>query len=276
MTSTPLVSVCIPTYRGEAHIRAAITSVLAQTLDDFELIVVDDNSPDNTAALVSSFVDPRIRFLRNPANLGPEGNWNRCLHEAHGKYFKLLPHDDLLHPDCLRRQVEILEADSESSLALVFCARQVINAAGRQQTTRGFPHRRSGRIAANEVIRACLRRGTNLLGEPGGVLMRRELASRVGPFNAAFPYVIDLEYWFRLLLHGDAWYIDETLASFRVSRSQWSVVIGRGQSKDFSRFIDHVASAPEYKVAPTDTVLGHGMARFNQLLRLLYYRFVLK
>lgn len=276
MTSGPLVSVCIPAYRGESHIAETIRSVLAQTCSDFELVVVDDNSPDGTAWVVECFADPRIRFLRNPAKLGPEGNWNRCLAEARGKYFKLLPHDDLLHPDCLRRQVDVLEADTAQELALVFSARTMINAASVPQTVRGCPGHRSGRIASARLVRQCVRRGTNLIGEPGCVLMRRALAERNGPFSAEYTYVTDLEYWFRLLLHGDAWYLDDALASFRISRGQWSVAIGRGQSGDFSRFVARASGRPEYGISGIDLAIGHAAARINNVLRLLFYRFVLE
>ncbi|MCK7579239.1 MAG: AAC(3) family N-acetyltransferase [Chromatiales bacterium] len=88
-TNAPLISVCIPTYRGAAHLPAAIDSVLEQTLSDFELVIIDDNSPDQTAEIVSAYSDSRIRYLRKSVNLGPEGNWNRCLAEARGTYFKL-------------------------------------------------------------------------------------------------------------------------------------------------------------------------------------------
>ncbi len=274
-TSSPLVSVCIPAYLAEADIAEAIRSVLAQTLDDFELVIVDNHSPDRTASIVEAFTDPRIRFFRNATNIGPEGNWNRCLAEARGRYFKLLPHDDLLHPDCLRRQVEVLESDAEQSIALVFSARTIINAAGKAQTTRRYPGRRSGRIAGMQVIRQCMRYGTHLLGEPGVVLMRRALAARVGTFNRENFFVIDLDYWYRLLLHGDAWYLDDALASFRVSRTQWSVAIGSRQSREFSRFIKHVSARPEYRLGMLDAVRGHGMAKVNNILRLLFYRFVL-
>ena len=67
MSAAPAVSVCIPAYRGAAHIGEAIESVLAQTLADFELVVVDDASPDDTAAVVARYRDARIRFLRNVA-----------------------------------------------------------------------------------------------------------------------------------------------------------------------------------------------------------------
>ena len=87
--ASPLLTIAIPTYRGAQVIGDTIRSVLSQTLSDFELIVVDDNSPDATEAVVLAFDDPRIRYLKNPANLGPEGNWNRCLAEARGRYFKI-------------------------------------------------------------------------------------------------------------------------------------------------------------------------------------------
>src|SRR5437667_3511518 len=91
LSAVPAVSVCIPAYRGAAHIGEAIESVLAQSFADFELVVVDDASRDDTAAVVARYRDPRIRFLRNERNAGVQANWNRCLELARGRYFKPLP-----------------------------------------------------------------------------------------------------------------------------------------------------------------------------------------
>lgn len=88
----PCVSICVPTYRGAAYLANTIESVLAQTFTDFELVIIGDNSPDETRSVVARYSDPRIRYLKNQHNLGPEGNWNRCLQEARGRYFKLIPH----------------------------------------------------------------------------------------------------------------------------------------------------------------------------------------
>ncbi|WP_157817738.1 glycosyltransferase family 2 protein [Candidatus Thiodictyon syntrophicum] len=272
----PLVSVAIPTYRGAAHLAAAIDSVLAQSLADFELIVIDDHSPDETAQVLAGYSDPRLICLRNPVNLGPAGNWNRCLNEARGQYFKLLPHDDVLAPQCLERQVAVLEADPDERLALAFSARDVLGPDGRRLTRRGYPGGREGRIAAAAVMSSCIRRGTNLLGEPGAVLMRRALTARIGAFDATYPYVIDLDYWFRLLAHGDAWYCPQPLAGFRVSAQQWSVAIGRSQSKEFLAFISRVG--PRLSSAPgfADRMAAHVMASLNNLLRLAFYRLYLR
>ncbi|TLY52775.1 MAG: glycosyltransferase family 2 protein [Gammaproteobacteria bacterium] len=142
----PAISVCIPTYRGAAHLREAIDSVLTQTFADFELVVIDDNSPDDTEAIVRGYHDSRIRYLRNATNLGPEGNWNRCRDEARGTYFKLMPQDDLLAPDCLARQLAVFEQDTEHRIAMAFGARDVIDAGGRKILRRATFGERAQRL----------------------------------------------------------------------------------------------------------------------------------
>jgi len=264
-----LVSVCIPTYQGAAFLRQAIDSVLGQSLQDFELLVIDDASTDGTDALLRQYSDPRLRYLRNPRNLGPEGNWNRCLDEAQGDYIKLLPQDDVLAPDCLARQAAILQSDQDSQLALVFSARSVIDSNDRVLLRRSL-RSTDGRLDAQRLRRQCLRRGTNLVGEPGAVMFRRSLSRRVGPFNGEIGYVIDLDYWFRLLAHGDAYFMAAPLASFRVSSGSWSVAIGQRQGREFRRFL-HKAGAQGI-----DLAAGTVMAGVNNLLRMLFYRFSLK
>ena len=273
---SPVVSVCVPTYRGAQFIGKAIESVLSQTFRDFELIIVDDNSADETASIIGRYDDARIRFFRNPRNLGPEGNWNRCLDEATGRYFKLLPQDDVLAPECLARQVAVLLSDLDQRIALVFCARNIVDAEDRVVMVRRYPGERTGTIAGRDLIRRCLRRGTNLVGEPGGVLFRLALARKVGKFSAEFPYVIDLGYWVRLLLQGDAHYLSEPLVSFRVSSSSWSVAIGKRQSRDFTQFMVDVAQKPGCEASLADVLAGKIMARVNTYLRLIVYHLVLK
>ena len=272
----PRVSVCIPTFRGEATLDAAIQSVLDQSYADFELIVVDDNSPDETAATVARFSDPRMSYHRNPTNLGPEGNWNRCLALARGTYVKLLPHDDVLRPECLARQVAVLEADHDERIALVFSARDVLAPDGTRLLRRGYLRGREGRLDAAEVASACVRRGTNLIGEPGAVLFRRSLAERVGKFDATNPYVIDLDYWVRLLAHGDAWYCAQALAGFRVSAGQWSVRIGSGQSRDFRSFVKRLTGRGLLNATPLDLALGSMTPTLNTWARLAFYRIYLR
>jgi glycosyltransferase involved in cell wall biosynthesis len=271
----PLISVCIPTYRGAAHLPAAIDSVLEQTLSDFELVIIDDNSPDQTAEIVSAYSDSRIRYLRNSVNLGPEGNWNRCLAEARGTYFKLLPQDDLLYPQSLARQAAVLDADTDSHIALVFGARDIVDCAGRIITRRGYPHGRNGALAAHELIRRCVRHGTNLIGEPGGVLFRKATADSVGYFDGSIPYVIDLDYWVRLLSYGEGYYLSDPVSAFRVASSSWSVAIGNSQSTEYSRFIAKVQGISGIEITLLDSLVGKLLAHVNNILRLIFYKLFL-
>ena len=275
MSAAPAVSIGIPTYRGAAHIAETIESVLAQTFADFELLIVDDVSPDETAEVVARYRDPRLQFVRNERTVGVEENWNRCLRLARGRYFKLLPHDDLSAPECLAREVEVLDADPVERLALVFCARRIIDEHSRALLTRRYPHP-GGVIPARSAARSCIRHGANLLGEPGGLLFRTALARRVGGFDASLRIVTDLDYWFRLLLHGDAYYLPENLVSFRVSRGAWSVAIGTAQGAEFRAFIAKVGANPAHGLSALDRACGRLMAQANTLAKLAFYRFVLR
>jgi len=275
LSAAPTVSVCIPTYRGAAHIAETIESALAQTFADFELVIVDDASPDETGQIVARYRDPRLRYVREQ-NAGVEENWNRCLRLARGRYFKLLPHDDLIAPDCLARQVAVLEADPEERLALVFCARRIIDGRSRALMTRRYSRRRRGVIAGREAVRNCIRSGANLLGEPGGVLFRTALARRVGAFDARLRLVTDLDYWVRLLVHGDAFYLPERLVSFRVSRGAWSVAIGATQAAEFLAFIEKVRAEPAFGLSALDLARGRLLARLNTVAKLFFYRLVLR
>jgi len=110
-TPARAVSVCLPTYNGAEYIEAALRSILHQTYQDFELLVVDDGSTDATLDIVRSFSDPRIRVHRNPERLGIPANWNRCLELAGGAFVCLFHQDDAMLPENLERKVQVLSAD---------------------------------------------------------------------------------------------------------------------------------------------------------------------
>ena len=109
----PLVSIGLPVFDGEAYLEEAIRSVLAQTLGDLELVISDNASTDRTAEICRDWAatDRRVRYLRNPENLGAAPNYNRTFAESRGRYFKWLAHDDRLLPGYLAATVAVLEAD---------------------------------------------------------------------------------------------------------------------------------------------------------------------
>jgi len=268
---TPLVSICLPVFNGEPHVREAVASVLAQTYGNLEILVFDDASTDAGMAALQAFQDPRIVIRRNERNLGPEANWNMAMAAAMGKYIKLFHQDDLLAPDCLALQVKALEERSEAVLAI--CSRTILRANGSPLMSRVIPWP-DGAINGLELVEASIKAGTNLIGEPSAVLFRREAAEKAGGFDGSIPYLIDMDYWVRLLAFGDAVGTRRPLASFRLSPRQWSAAIGRQQSRQFMAFLDRLRSAQRYPISPLLRIRGRMMARLNGLLRTLIYRFL--
>lgn len=272
-TKHPRVSVGIPAYNGERFIGAAVDSVLAQTWADFELYVIDDASTDGTLGRVRRYSDARLRILSNETNLGQEGNWNRVLREARGEFIKLLPQDDVLHPDCLRKQVELFDNPANSSVVLACCSRNIIDANGRILIKRSFRNRR-GRIQGLQAVRESIRSGTNLIGEPGAVLMKSDILHRAGLFDATNFYVIDLDLWARILLYGDLFVLPEPLCSFRVASGSASIRVMSTQSKDFVAFTSRLDRSGRYGFSPMDRRLATINAFKYKILRKVLYRFV--
>ena len=255
MASEPLISVCIPAYNNEAFITATLESVLGQTLRHFEIIITDDHSTDNTVLAIKRFSDPRIRLVQNETNLGLGGNWNKALSCARGIYIKLLCADDLIYPDCLRRQLEALEDPSHSGAVLAVCNTDLINA-NSQVIYRRRLRCRPGLVNGRQLIRRCVRWGTNLVGEPAAGLFRREVLSRAGLFDSDNPYLIDLAFWAGLLKHGDAFADESRLAAFRISAGAMSTKLGRQQAASFRRFIGDMRADPFHRASTADAALG--------------------
>lgn len=267
--NVPLVSVCMPVYRSERFVAEAIHSVLSQSFTDFELIVVDDASPDATHEIASSIQDPRLRVYRNEQNLGPEGNWNRCMGMARGQYIKVLPGDDTLYPVCLEDQVGVLEDVLNQDVVLTYCARDIVDGGGRRVMRAKFPGH--GLINAASLVRRTIRYGGNIIGEPGAVLFRADAAAKAGKFDASLGFVTDLDYWVRLLKFGNAYAISDVLCTFRISGENWSIALGENRCSQYLEFLDKLAVL-DTRLSTFDLQIGRLMARVNEKLRRLVYR----
>jgi glycosyltransferase involved in cell wall biosynthesis len=120
MTHAPRISVLLTAYNREAYIAAAIESVLAQSVADFELIICDDQSSDGTVGIVHEYArrDDRIRVSINDRNLGDYGNRRRVAELARGEFLKYHDSDDVMYPHCLKAMVEPLAAEPRAAFAL--------------------------------------------------------------------------------------------------------------------------------------------------------------
>ena len=266
---TPAVSVCIPAYNSAAHIGRTIESVLSQTFTDTELLVVDDHSIDGTPQVVAGYDDPRLQLIVNDANVGAVANWNRVVGLAKAPLVKLVCGDDVLYPNCLERQVAALE--EEPRAAFVTARRDVIDSDDRVlMRGRGLTGMEQF-VEPDHAKRMAARAGTNPFGEPFCVLMRRDAMEHAGAFRDR-GYVIDLDYWLRLLDFGGLVAIPESLGAFRGVGTSWSRRIGRDQSAQTISLLRELRATDPSSVSSGDLRRGVVAARTQMLARLVLYR----
>lgn len=217
--SKPAVSILIPTYNYARYLPEAIESVLAQDFTDFELIVADDCSTDNTEAVCREYErkDSRIRFVRHEKNLGMVENWNWCLQQAGGRYIKyMLADDKFLRPYALGQLVESIE--KSLGISLVTSARALMDTHSKITGVWNPLGLRNHVFQGGKMIRKSLARVVNFVGEPTAVLFRREDVEK--GFDVSFRQLVDLEMWLHLLQQGDLAYISEPLCCFRKHSQQ--------------------------------------------------------
>ena len=120
----PRLTLGLPVYNGERYLAEAIDALLAQTFTDFELVVCDNASTDSTVEIAQAYadVDPRVRVLRQPRNLGSAANHNTVVRLARGEYFKWVSHDDLYAPGLLQACIDVLDSRPDVVLAHAWTA----------------------------------------------------------------------------------------------------------------------------------------------------------
>jgi glycosyltransferase involved in cell wall biosynthesis len=219
--SAPLVSVCIPTFNMGAFVGQAVDSVLAQTVQDFEIVICDNCSSDDTRKVLSKYGDARVRYVLNETNLGMYGNFNRTLAHARGRFIKFLCADDRLEPTYLERALALFAR--HPSMGIVTSLHTVVDEGGRV-IARHSPWRRRGpefRTGAQMLWRAPWEH--NEAGTPSHVMLRREVFQTVGTFDQTFETVNDWEMWLRVFAAYDAGFLRDYLVVIRHHLGQGSM-----------------------------------------------------
>ena len=249
----PRITVCIPTYNYGRFVGAAIASVLDQSLQDFEILVSDNASTDETADVVAQWAgrDGRVRYRRNDHNLGMVANWNCCLAAAGGEYVKFLCADDLLEPGALELLSGLL--DRHPGVVLASGARLLVTEDGGPGRVLAY----SGReqlLPGSRVIRRCIARG-NRVGEPSAVIFRR--VALAGGFDERYPQVADFQMWLRLLECGDFAFTPQVVCRFRQHAEQET----KKNLKARQGFADELRLCRAYAGKVPATALWEGLAR---------------
>ena len=251
---TPTASVIMPVYQVEAHVGEAVASVLAQTLADFELIVVDDGGSDGSMAVVRGFADPRIRIVTQ-ANRGLAGARNSGIALARGRVIALLDSDDRWLPEKLA--LHLIHLDANPDVGVSFCPSRFIDQAGRAMRLRQRPQ--LDHITPEVIF--C----RNPVGNGSAPVIRRSAldtiafpmpgeTGRTCWFDESLRQSEDIECWLRLALIGGVKFagISPALTEYRVSGGGLSAQVVR-QYQTWQQVVERMQRyAPDFVAAHVD------------------------
>lgn len=222
----PLVSICIPVYNGEKYLKQCLDSCLDQTYSNYEIVICDDGSKDNSAKIIEEYTakHKNIHFTSNEKNKGLVENWNTCMKNAEGEWIKFMFQDDYMDRTCLRKFVSQIEP----SIQLIVCARNFILPEKASADVAEYYNNRVRTLENTFVTKSnyfspqiiskiaieniCL----NFIGEPSLTFFRKSITNELGFFNPLFKQICDLEYVLRIASKHGLKYVSEKLCAFRI------------------------------------------------------------
>lgn len=204
----PTVSVVIPTYNRAHVLPRALDSVLAQTYRDFEVLVVDDGSTDETADVLAHYGDrdERVRYLVQPQNTGVSAARNRGIREARGSLVAFLDSDDAWFPEKLERQVGRFRQSSDD-VGLVYCGVETVYDKEIDDEGWVFQPGHRGDVFEDLLLE-------NVIHTGSGVVIRRSVTDAAGFFDEGIPASEDYEYWIRIAQHYAFDFVAEPLLRY--------------------------------------------------------------
>jgi glycosyltransferase involved in cell wall biosynthesis len=209
----PLVTFVVPCYKLAHLLPECVNSILAQTYGNFEILIMDNCSPDNTPEIARSFCDPRVKHIRNETNIGHLRNFNKGVSMARGKYVWLLSADDSLRdPQALERFVAVMERNPR--VGYVFCRAFAVQGStdagvapwtdcGSQDQVWDGPTFLKRLVGYNCIVMSAL-------------MVRKECYEKVSLFALDLPHATDWYLWCMFALHYDVAYVAEPMATFRM------------------------------------------------------------
>lgn len=272
----PLVSVCIPAYNNAGYIKDTIMSILKQTYQNIELIVVDDHSTDNTVEVLESINDERLKIYRNEHNLGMVGNWNRCLELATGEYVKLICADDMIARDAIEKEAKAMK--KHPTVNLVESDTRLVDINGKK-TGQFRRYHKSGVVDGKKLAKISLMI-QDFYGAPVNNLIRRSALEKTGGFDTSFTYILDFDMWLRLSCTGDVYIIHEQLNSFRIRNdSNTGVLIGEKRdvyNAEHRKLLEKHAKAGVVKMTTLDIKISMMIRKMRNVAIGIYLKIFAK
>lgn len=243
--SSPLVSAVIATWNYERYIEECVSSLLRQTLEDFELIVVDDGSTDATAEIVARFQDPRIRYEPR-SHQGVASAVNHGLDLARGRYVARMDADDVAHPERFARQVAFLEAHED--VGIVGSNYMGIDANGRGNGAWSNYEENDLQIRWSLIF-------SNPFAQPTVMLRRAVLEKHGLRYDETFRAAIDQELWTRLLAVTKAANLPQYLLAYRRHAAQITEVRNEEQSANHGKVVERTLRSFGFRASAIAEIL---------------------
>lgn len=197
-----LISIVLPVYNGSKYLRESIDSVIAQTYKNWELLIMDDCSTDQSPAIAQEYAkkDNRIHYYRNEKNLRLPGNLNRGFSLSTGNYLTWTSDDNRFRPQAFEKMLKALRDNNRAQFAFASC--RIIDAIGKEiEYIMVGPHSKT-RVVGSNPVGACF-------------LYTRKIYEEVGDYDPAFTLVEDFDYWQRIFMRYETIAIEEILYDYR-------------------------------------------------------------
>jgi glycosyltransferase involved in cell wall biosynthesis len=241
----PTVSICIPTYNRPEFLLQALRSCFSQTYKDYEIVISDNSESNETKKVVLELKNKKIRYYKNPKNIGSFNNLIKVVTLAKGRYIKFLLDDDLLSDNCIEAMVKVMNA--HENIGVVCSPLRIIDGRGRRIYPKFYFLKRmmdlykycnhNCYLKKEDVMIAFLTKKYPCC-VPTGIMYRKECFIKLGTFDAKFKYIADLELLMRIATKYDFYYIDKYLSSWRYTPSSETVSILHKKGIDAGIFYD--------------------------------------
>ena len=266
----PLVSICIPTYNSAKTLIETLNSIILQSYQNLEILIVDNASSDNTIKLAQGYFDPRVKIHAFTENIGAEGNFNRCINLATGEYTAIYHADDVYRKDIVAKQIEYLERNID--IGVVFTEADVIDANGSHIGSIHFPKkiRKLSSEKKNFILFfKSLLEYSNFIICPSAMVRTYIYKYEVKEWRGKlFGSSADLDVWLRIAQKYSIGLMPEKLMDYRISSHQHSHLVRyQTERADFFRVIDYyltdssvVQMLTEYDFEKYQTLMSRDLA----------------
>ena len=264
----PLISVILPVYNGGEYLKASVKSVLNQSLSNYEFLVIDDCSTDDSLAFLQNIADARISLFKNETNKGLFYNLNFLIEKCNSPLIKLWAQDDIMYPQCLQSFVSF--HNQYPDIGFSYSERDIIDENGKIKPSDKVDN--TPTIISTELHAKIAYYTGSIAGNIANVCINKKALDKVGPFNEDMKISADFDMWVRLAKNHETGFIKEKLIQLRdhsgqLSRNEKYYINHVKEDLQVYRYLDSYVSVEQKKE-------GHKLMCNHKLV--FYYTLMVK